>query len=799
MRQAIKVLALIIGSVLLLLGGALGYVYSQQDEIIAGGISKLNEELNAPVSVASVELDLFSGFPRIRIALNRISIKDPIRANKKLIEAEYVGLGMNLLEVINGNYVIEEISIRGGTLSLFENSKAQNWNLMNASSTENSSIQLDRAELIDLQLEYISAQDAIEFQNTVVEGFLSGRVDSTMQLTVSGSFINNTLKVDGTTYLENAAMDGSVLVNTTESSWDVATSDLEINEIEFNGTFNERGGELSTKNGELLSLTKSLPMLELDEFNIKSFISSVQWEGTYDEWQLVLSPKESAFEFEGIQVQSFSGDIAVEWGAHPLISAENIALSTNTGTLSGSAIIKGAAPVLSVQVEGGSNLSELFSFIEIETLINPMGFWSGSNLKLKQGFKSWDDFTPLGTPSFEGNMHLKEVSFGINESNILFEKIEADLDIQENLVRVDRCFIQSGPNNVIATGMVNNVIEGRPKVELRIESPTIDADPLLFWEFEDDPNDAETDFGFDFEVDLYIDNLNLGKFDGKGLRGIIYNRGNKLLGREMRIDGCGGTFRGNWALAEESGGSRFWSAASCSDIELDELLQSFDSFDIEDLDESNLKGTAKATAEMTFHFDDEWNVRSPLTKIDVQAEVRNGQLRNYAPLQELSAFIDRSELAQISFPVLKGPFQVRGDTLIVPETKVENSAINLWVNGWQNLETDEIKYSVRIGLKDLALRGKNSNRDLGNWIAEAETENQPYMRLLMGCNLEDPCLSLDRKQIQTSLKSTIKKEKEDLKSLFKREDSSEETPTPNTGSFELLWPDSDSLDVEVGL
>jgi hypothetical protein len=73
------------------------------------------------------------------------------------------------------------------------------------------------------------------------------------------------------------------------------------------------------------------------------------------------------------------------------------------------------------------------------------------------------------------------------------------------------------------------------------------------------------------------------------------------------------------------------------------------------------------------------------------------------------------------------------------------------------------------------------------------------MRLLMGCNLDDPCLSLDRKQIQTSLKSTIKKEKEDLKSLFKREDSSEETPIPNTGSFELLWPDSDSLDVEVGL
>jgi hypothetical protein len=128
---------------------------------------------------------------------------------------------------------------------------------------------------------------------------------------------------------------------------------------------------------------------------------------------------------------------------------------------------------------------------------------------------------------------------------------------------------------------------------------------------------------------------------------------------------------------------------------------------------------------------------------------------------------------------------------------VDNSAINLWVNGWQNLETDDIEYSIRIGLKDLALRGKNSNRDLGTWVAEAETENQPYMRLLVGCNLDDPCISLDRQQIRTSLKSTIKQEKEDLKTLFKRDEEQERQNDRNKGSFELLWPESDSLQVHL--
>ena len=371
--------------------------------------------------------------------------------------------------------------------------------------------------------------------------------------------------------------------------------------------------------------------------------------------------------------------------------------------------------MLNAQLAGGSNLSELFAFVEVESLTNPMGFWNGNNLKIRQRFDSWDDFNPIGQTSFEGNLQLKEVSFGISESTIEFEKVEAELVVEQNDIKVERCFLKSGPNNAVVSGVVQNALEGRPQVILRLESPHIDADPLLFWEFEDDEG-SEDDFGFDFQADLYVDQLNLGEFNGKGLRGTVYNRKTTILGRNMRLDGCGGTFRGNWALAEETEGSRFWSKASCSNIELDQLLKSFDSFDIEDLDESNLKGSANATAEMSFYFDSEWLVQSQKTSIDVHAEVRNGSLRNYSPLQELSSFVDRDELSRIDFPYLKGPFRIRGDTLIIPETQVNNSAINFGVNGWQNLETDAIEYSIRIGLKDLALRGKTQTETSANGL-----------------------------------------------------------------------------------
>ena len=604
------------------------------------------------------------------------------------------------------------------------------------------------------------------------------------------------MNLDGETWINDVHLNGSFAFNNDYSNWKITSTEMKVNGLSLSGELHDHGGNLDLKTGNLLPLLTSLPQFTVEDIQLDVFKSAVKWSGSYENWTIQLQPSKSAFNYRGIAISDFASDIDINWSDSPNIQVEQISLRTATGELTGSAVLNGMKPMLKAQLAGGSNLSELFAFVEVENLTNPMGFWNGNNLKIRQRFDSWDDLNPIGQTSFEGNLQLKEVSFRMSESTIEFEKVEADLVVEQNDIKVERCFLKSGPNNAVVSGVVQNALEGRPQVILRLESPHIDIDPFLFWEFEDDEG-SKDDFGFDFQADLYVDQLNLGEFNGKGLRGTVYNRKTNILGRNMRLDGCGGTFSGNWTLAEETDGSRFWSKASCSNIELDELLKSFDSFDIEDLDESNLKGSANATAEMSFYFDSEWLVQSQKTSIDVDAEVRNGALRNYSPLQELSSFVDRDELSRIDFPYLKGPFRIRGDTLLVPETQVNNSAINFWVNGWQNLETDDIEYSIRIGLKDLALRGKNSNRDLGQWVAEADTENQPYIRLLVGCNLDDPCISLDKKQIRTSLKSTLKQEKEDLKTLFKRDEKEDEQNDFNKGDFDLLWPESDSLGIDI--
>ena len=797
MHKPLKVLSIVFGLCILLLGGAAGYLYTQQDAIIAGGIDTINEQLKAPVSVEQVDLDLLRGFPRVRIALNNVSIQDPLRKDKFLLQAKYVGLGMNIISVIQGDYTIEELSLADGSLLLYDDGFLTNWELLETKSQDESkTLELSLVELVRLQVEYKSSKAGIDYSCYANSALLSGTINDRLALKGRVDLIKNLLNLDGETWINDVHLNGSFAFNNDYSNWKITSTEMKVNGLSLSGELHDHGGNLDLKTGNLLPLLTSLPQLTVEDIQLDVFKSAVQWSGSYENWTIQLQPSKSAFNYRGIAISDFASDIDINWSDSPNIQVEQISLRTATGELTGSAVLNGMKPMLKAQLAGSSNLSELFAFVEVENLTNPMGFWNGNNLKIRQRFDSWDDFNPIGQTSFEGNLQLKEVSFKMSESTIEFEKVEADLVVEQNDIKVERCFLKSGPNNAVVSGVVQDALEGRPQVILRIESPHIDIDPLLFWEFEDDEG-SKDDFGFDFQADLYVDQLNLGEFNGKGLRGTVYNRKTNILGRNMRLNGCGGTFSGNWALAKETDGSRFWSKASCSNIELDQLLKSFDSFDIEDLDESNLRGSANATAEMSFYFDSEWLVQSQKTSIDVDAEVRNGALRNYSPLQELSSFVDRDELSRIDFPYLKGPFRIRGDTLLVPETQVNNSAINFWVNGWQNLETHAIEYSIRIGLKDLALRGKNSNRDLGQWVAEADTENQPYIRLLVGCNLDDPCISLDKKQIRTSLKSTLKQEKEDLKTLFKRDEKENEQNDLNKGDFELLWPESDSLSIDI--
>ena len=799
MKRALKILAYVTLVIFLLIAGTGIYLYVNQDKIIEMGISKLNSHLKAPVVVKTIDLDLFSGFPRVRVVLNDVLIEDPFGSEDPLIRADEVGLGMNVFNVIMGDYTIEELAIHSGELHLsHEKERGDNWDLLISTDTTNSELNISHVEVDAVQLFYNNEEDNAQYETFVAYSYASGIISNEVKFELDAGLEHTSVTFDESRVLNDAPLEGYASVQFNDSSWTIESEELNIGGNTISLSLDQQGGKMGATEIQVPDVLTYMPIIELpDDLNIQKLTASLNWEGTYEDWKLGFSTSGASFEYNNIFVPSLTCVGRWDYGMQRALSIPTLEIKTQTGLLNGSVFMKGEQPQLSYYVSGGSNLNELFSIVQSDLLIEPMGFWQGEKIEIHQTFDSWEHLNPLGDPEFEGKIQITEGSFGLINSNIIFDKIEAELEAKDQNIAVKHCLLSSEGNTAEVKGMIYHALEpnGYPIIELSLESPSIDIDPILFWEFDDSPEDADEESAFDYQVKLSVDHVNLGDFNGKDLRGTVFNRGAWMLGQEMIIKGCDGRLEGNWALYESGTDNVFRAEIQANSIELDQLMSSFNSFEIEDLDASNLLGEANLEATLALTFDQEWEQISHKTLIEGQGEIRNGTLQNYAPLLELSTFIDQGELKKINFPYLKSTFRVHGDTLQLQETKVDNSALNLWVNGWQNLATDDIRYSVRLGLKDLALRGKNSNRDLGNWISEAENENQPYIRLIVGCNLDDVCISLDKARISQSFKETLKQEKQDFINIFKPIPEEEKKPfqeTPSSGTFELVWPE-DSL------
>ena len=408
MHKPLKVLGIVFGLCILLLGGAAGYLYTQQDTIIAGGIDKINEQLKAPVSVEQIDLDLLRGFPRVRIALNNVSIQDPLRKDKSLLQAKYVGLGMNLLSVIQGDYIIEELSLADGSLLLYDDGFLANWELLETKSQDESkTLELSLVELVRLQVEYKSSKAGIDYSCYANSALLSGTINDRLALKGRVDLIKNLLNLDGETWINDVHLNGSFAFKSDNSNWKITSTEMKVNGLSLSGELHDHGGNLDLKTGNLVPLLTSLPQLTVEDIQLDVFKSAVKWSGSYENWKIQLQPSKSAFNYRGIAISDFASDIDINWSDSPNIRVEQISLRTATGELTGSAVLNGMKPMLKAQLAGGSNLSELFAFVEVENLTNPMGFWNGNNLKIRQRFDSWDDLNPIGQTSFEGNLLLK--------------------------------------------------------------------------------------------------------------------------------------------------------------------------------------------------------------------------------------------------------------------------------------------------------------------------------------------------------------------------------------------------------
>ena len=162
-----------------------------------------------------------------------------LRKNEFLLEAQYVGLGMNVFSVIQGEYVVEELSVSEGRLHLFDNGKEANWDLFNSSEGVSTSVGLDRVELQNLALTYFAPADGIDYTCYANSAVLSGVIDESITLSGRVDLIENELRLDRELWVREAS--GAFAFNSGANNWEISSSKINVNGGSLSGSLNQDG------------------------------------------------------------------------------------------------------------------------------------------------------------------------------------------------------------------------------------------------------------------------------------------------------------------------------------------------------------------------------------------------------------------------------------------------------------------------------------------------------------------------------------------------------------------------------
>ncbi|WP_378173036.1 AsmA-like C-terminal region-containing protein [Aquimarina sp. SS2-1] len=254
-----RILILLILTPILVIGGILLYIQSNQSEIIQGEIATLNKEHKALIKVGKSELSLFGNFPYISIKVYDVKILETKADDAPVImDVKDIYIGFNLWDMVKGNYDIQSLVVEEGVFNIVihENNTTNIQNsLAGTSETESSSTNI---HLKKIRFKSLDVHTFDEATNTDVEKFMYAgtggfsQKDSIIAGHIDTHFELNVIKDGDTTFIHNKHFEvhTDLVFNEYTGILDIQPSSI----VMENGDF-ELEGSIDTKNDVDLDLS----------------------------------------------------------------------------------------------------------------------------------------------------------------------------------------------------------------------------------------------------------------------------------------------------------------------------------------------------------------------------------------------------------------------------------------------------------------------------------------------------------------------------------------------------------------
>lgn len=818
MKKAFKVLVTVL---LILIGISTALFFYFQKNIQPILISEINKSLAVRVGVDEITVTRIQDFPKIGVRLTNISIDESSSFyNEKLIQADELNLFVNLIELYQGKYVIDEISIRGGIINVVDHENSNNYEIIKSSNDKKSakvSFEIDQLKLLSCDIKYNHTSS-----KTKINGFISSSSiqikynEASTFLKIKSDFKNLYLLANNDSYInnKNVSLNTKVVVNTNLKIVTIDPSVLYIENINLS-----THGKINYDESSLVDIK-----FKNDEANAKDLIS--------------ILPNNLKKDFEDFKLD---GDLSINGYVNGNLSKNGkLTFKFDYLLTNGELILeekkigiyqlnaKGKFSIPDIEnmknarfycmlnsASNGSN--QIDGNIEVTDFEKPKIKWQGlaqldpvfinkfitnSNFIPTAGIIKLDGALSLvynldqsriapKTFNYDGAFTIKNIKGKIINPDLTIHQLNAEIQSKKDSLIIQNTLVNYNQTQATLSGYIENIASILDNKSQAKFIGNLEVDNLYINELLTENSTTKTENNsrelspIQFELTTKINNFKVNDFIAKSINGVLILDKKSIRLEELKMAALDGTIDGEVSISNWGNNYLLDIQSELHKVNINKLFSQFNNFYQSEITDKNISGILDGSIATKVILDHNYEPILPKLYAKSTITIENGALIEYEPLKELSSFVHVKDLENVKFKTLSNSIEIFDKTIFIPKMKIENNALNLQLEGTHTFD-NLMSYAMEISVAEL-LATK------ANWIAkkaekriERNKDGGLTAYVIMEGTPDDLKIKYDRSTVKENIKEEVRNEKKRFVQTLKGENTLQDQEK-KTKSYDDIW------------
>jgi hypothetical protein len=850
MKFILKFIAIFTASVILLAACLFSASLLLQNKVAGRILKSFNNDIQTKFEFGSARLSFLRNFPKASIELSNVTVHSSHGFNSgsfknintdTLLYAKSVSAAFSITDIIHGVYNIDRLSVKDGRLNVYTDASGNvNYDISNDTLNDGS------AGSLTINLEKINVSRVSALYNNlatklIIRGvFENGKMNSLIagddiDFTASSDIRIERFSLFDFTIRRNLGSKIDISLHSSPKGILIRKGNMKVDGINLgiSGFISEDDNiDLLVKgeNIDLSGIKKYLPdslNKKLSEYNPSGILNikgtlkgplartrNPRIDILFDIAKGHVSYLNSSLNIDNLSFNGSFSNGAKMIPATSSLSLESISCNLGTAHYSGSFLIQDFDSLCAqLHVEGKIIPAEIKEFFRLKE-ISDAGGSADMDLTLCSRIPDFKHFTVFDFLALKPAINLEFHSFaaGINRNRIKVADVNGNLGISDTVFARNLSFRWRGSSFRVNGSFIELApwLAGKPVV-LRVNA-NVSADEVdaleLFPSLADTtaattaymlPRDIVLDLG------LKINKFKYKTFSAEKITSTLNYKPGILNFKSLDLNSMQGSISGNGFILQNRNKS-FMSKGNfeLEKIDINESFRVFHNFGQDFIKAENLAGRLSGNVSLLLPEDSLLNPVLRSLSAEGKYIITDGALVDFKPIQELSSFIELSELKNIHFQTLENDFFIRNNFVFTPLMDVKSSAANLSVSGKQSLDND-YEYHVRILLSEMLSRKirkpKPNTTEFG--AVKDDGLGRTSVLLKIVSKGDDFKVSYDIKAAGSQIKNDIKNERQNLKTIlnqeygwFRKDTASAPAPKASAPRFKIAWGDADTVKVE---